>query len=127
MAWIIMGHTFLMPNGVSGYMNFEDVIENPLVLKESAERNAMFQIVVGAQTGVDTFFFLSGFLLAHLTLKEIRKGSMKLIPAIILRYIRLTPSLALVMMVFYKIWIFFGDGPFAADFQKSIYSRCDKS
>lgn len=126
MAWIIMGHTFLMPEGISGYSNPQDITVNPLNT-QVAEKNPLFQIVLGAQAGVDTFFFLSGFLLSHLTLKELRSGRMNVVLAIILRYVRLTPSLALVMLVFYKIWVFFGHGPFAVTFQDSINRRCDGS
>merc|ERR1719498_1770868 len=125
-----MGHTFLMPEGISGYANMEDISNNPLN-GQVAETNPLFQLVIGAQNGVDTFFFLSGFLLAHLTVKEIRagklKGCYKYLMAIVLRYIRLTPSLGLIMMIYYKIWVFFGEGPFAVSYQKSINERCDGS
>jgi len=123
MFWIILGHTFLMPEGVSGYKNAEDIEMNPLNGKV-AEKNPFMMIVISSQISVDTFFFLSGFLLAFLTLKEIRSGRLKVVPAIILRYVRLTPSLALVMMVFYKIWVFLGHGPFAPSFQDGIDRRC---
>jgi len=124
MAGIILGHTYIMPLGISGYANMEDVTVNP-INPDVAEKNVMFQALIGTQTGVDTFFFLSGFLLAHLSMKEIRAGRMNVIAAIILRYLRLTPSLALVMMVFYKIWAFLGTGPFAVQLQQSIMSKCD--
>merc|ERR1712070_172964 len=41
--------------------------------------------------------------------------------------VRLTPSLALVMLVYYKIWVYFGYGPFAVRFQDSIIRKCDGS
>jgi len=126
MAWIILGHTFLMPTGISGYQNQEDIVMSPLN-SDAAEANPLFQVIPGAQAGVDTFFFLSGFLLAYLTLKELRRGKVNVLAAIALRYLRLTPSLGLVMMVFYKIWQYFGHGPFAVTFQNSITSRCDGS
>lgn len=126
MAGIILGHTYIMPMGISGYANTEDIINNT-INSDVAENNWLFQAVIGSQTGVDTFFYLSGFLLAHLTMKEIRAGKMMVIPAIILRYLRLTPSLALVMMVYYKIWAYLGNGPFAVQLQRSIISRCRDS
>jgi peptidoglycan/LPS O-acetylase OafA/YrhL len=126
MAWIILGHTFLMPEGISGYANQEDIADNPLN-SHVAEKNPLFQIILGAQAGVDTFFFLSGFLLAFLTLEELRRGKMSPIYAIVMRYFRLTPSLALVLLVYYKIWAFLGHGPFAVSFQDSINGRCDGS
>merc|ERR1719329_1564349 len=126
MAWIILGHTFIMPQGISGYRNQEDIALTPLN-SHAAETNPLFQIIITSQISVDTFFFLSAFLLSYLTLKELRNGKVNVCAATILRYVRLTPSLALVMLVFYKIWIFFGYGPFAVQLQDSIVSRCDES
>jgi len=127
MAWIILGHTFMMPQGVSGFSNMEDVKTTPLN-SDTAGRNPLFSLFIfSAQSGVDTFFFLSGFLLSYLTLKEIRTGKLQVLGVIILRYLRLTPSLALTMVVYYKIWMYFGFGPFAVNFQESIKSRCDGS
>jgi len=64
-----------------------------------------------------------------LTLKEMESKGGKINPiiAIVLRYLRLTPSLALAMLIFYKILAFMGNGPFAPQFQQSINSRCDGS
>merc|ERR1712050_670022 len=47
--------------------------------------------------------------------------------AIILRYIRLTPSLALAMLVYYQILAYLGHGPFNPRYQDSIFRRCDIS
>lgn len=131
MVHIILGHSFLMSEGISGYSNQEDIVESSLNT-DSAENNPLFGLVLSAQSGVDTFFYLSGFLLSHLTLKELRQrnGQMSLrniIQAILLRYFRLTPSLALAMAVYYKIWSYLGFGPFAVRFQQSITQRCDDS
>jgi len=123
MAWIILGHTFLMPTGISGYSNYENVVKNPLN-SDVAENTYGFSLILSAQSGVDTFFFLSGFLLSYLTLKELRGGKVKLWAAIVLRYVRLTPSLAFVMLLFYKVLYFFGSGPFGPTFQDSISRRC---
>jgi len=126
MAWIILGHTFLEPMGISGYMNMEDIKMTPLN-SDVAENNPWLSFIMSAQAGVDSFFFLSGFLLSYLTLKELRQGKMKVVAAVILRYIRLTPSLALAMLIYYQIWQYFGFGPFAANFQDSVTRRCDGS
>merc|ERR1712072_1074481 len=126
MAWIILGHTFLEPMGISGYMNMEDIKMTSLN-SDVAENNPWLAFIMSAQAGVDSFFFLSGFLLSYLTLKEMRAGKMKVIAAVILRYVRLTPSLGLAMLVYYKIWQYFGFGPFAPAFQNSVTRRCDGS
>jgi len=72
---------------------------------------------------------MGGFLLAFLTVKELEKskGKFKYIQALALRYLRLTPSLAFVMMLYIMIWPHLGRGPFVPRFQNSIYRRCDGS
>jgi peptidoglycan/LPS O-acetylase OafA/YrhL len=124
MAWIIVGHTFIMAQGIAGYANQADIVESPLN-KNTAEQNPLMALIVNAQSSVDTFFYLSAFLLSHLTAKETRQ--VNVLQGIILRYCRLTPSLALAMLVYYKIWPHFGYGPFAVRFQESILSRCNTS
>lgn len=56
MAWIILGHSFLMPEGVSGYLNPQDVTSSPLNTA-SAESNPLLMIIIQAEQSVDTFFF----------------------------------------------------------------------
>lgn len=125
MLWIILGHTFMMPEGISGYMNPEDITVSSF-RTNPAEANVWFMVVMSAEAGVDTFFYLSGFLLSYLTLKELSRGA-KVNPlmATALRYLRLTPSLALAMLIYYKILAFLGNGPFAPQYQDSINRRCD--
>lgn len=126
MAWIILGHSFLMPEGVSGYLNPQDITSSPLNTA-SAESNPLLMIIIQAEQSVDTFFFLSGFLLSHLMLKELQHRGAHPLLAILLRYFRLTPSLALAMLVYYGILPYLAFGPFAATLQDSIFRRCDGS
>lgn len=133
MAGIILGHTYVMPMTISGYASPEDSMDTPLNV-DMASQSADSQIILGAQTSIDTFFFLTGFLLTHLTMKEIRAGKFSLssahehvLFAVVLRYLRLAPSLALVMLAYYKICAFIGEGPFAVQLQQSINSGCDGS
>jgi peptidoglycan/LPS O-acetylase OafA/YrhL len=118
-----------MPEGISGYANMEDVVDSPL-RKDAAEGDLTFMLIMCAQQGVDTFFYLAGFLLSLLTLKELASRGGKMVHPIVafaLRYLRLTPSLAFGMLVYYKILVFFGNGPFAPQYQESINQRCDSS
>ena len=122
------GHTFLMPEGISGYNNEQDIHMTQLN-HDAAENDPLFFLIVSAQIGVDTFFFLSGFLFSYLTVKELRRNARRFnkAQALVLRYIRLTPPFALAMVMFYQIWPYFASGPFGWKFQHSIYRRCDGS
>jgi len=124
MAWIILGHSFLMPEGVSGYSNPQDISSSPLN-KATAESNPLLMIIIQAEQSVDTFFFLSGFLLSHLMLKELQHRGAHPLVAILLRYFRLTPSLALAMLVYYGVLPYLAFGPFAVQLQDSIFRRCN--
>lgn len=126
MAWIILGHSFLMPEGVSGYSNPQDISSSPLN-KATAESNPLLMIIIQAEQSVDTFFFLSGFLLSHLMLKELQHRGAHPLVAILLRYFRLTPSLALAMLVYYGVLPYLAFGPFAVQLQDSIFRRCNGS
>lgn len=128
MFWVVLGHSFLMSKGIAGYSNPQDIVMSP-VNGAAAEANWMFMFVLNAQMSVDTFFFLGGFLFALLTVKELQRsrGKFNHMQALVLRYLRLTPSLGFVMMVYYLIWPFLAKGPFAPRFQNSIYRRCDIS
>ncbi|XP_055910867.1 nose resistant to fluoxetine protein 6-like, partial [Eupeodes corollae] len=63
---------------------------------------------------VDSFFFLSGLLVAWLGLKELDKTNGKINIALmyIHRYIRLTPALAAVVLFYITINRYIGSGPF---------------
>ncbi|CAE7762828.1 nrf-6 [Symbiodinium pilosum] len=127
MCWIILGHTFLMPEGVSGYTNPQDISLGGLK-RAVAENSPWLMLIIQAEQSVDTFFFLSGFLLSHLTLKELQRGGgANQLLAILLRYLRLTPSLALTMLVYFGILPYLASGPFALSLQDSIFRRCTGS
>ena len=128
MAWIILGHTFLMPQAIAGYDNPDEVVGN-----YGAQNSYSIQLILGAEIGVDSFFFLSGFLLSHLTLAKLAKpgakafGVIQWVQAMVYRYLRLTPSFAFAMLVYWGITFNLSSGPFAANFQHSITRRCVNS
>ncbi|XP_018372628.1 PREDICTED: LOW QUALITY PROTEIN: nose resistant to fluoxetine protein 6-like [Trachymyrmex cornetzi] len=98
MVWIIIGHSLLFSweycDNKIWTMRFADIIP--------------FQVMSNAPVSVDTFFFLSGFLLAYVYLKnKINKERIKLIHykeklneffiIAINRYIRLTPAYIMII------------------------------
>lgn len=98
MTWIIMGHTLLFGNNiiankVTGYIIADSVIA---------------QILSNTTFSVDTYFFISGFLLTLLYYKSLQgeKKPAKLkrqvyqyFSSFVKRYIRLTPPHAVVIMI----------------------------
>ena len=126
MVWIIVGHTMLMPAAIAGYDN-----EGDLVATWGYRGTFVLQSILGAEVGVDTFFFLSGFLAFRLlpVLSPLARRTGSVLRTTLLacskRYTRLTPSLVFVMLIYWKILPYYGAGPFVVRFQSSVFRRCD--
>ena len=88
MFWVILGHVYaFILNGVD---NLSEVI---VLMKRFS-----FQAVGNAFFSVDSFFFLSGVLVAYLTLRQMKKtGRFPVLHYYIHRYLRLTPTYAFVL------------------------------
>lgn len=125
MLWIVLGHTFVMPEAISGYANPLDIT----ALGGGDGRHWTFQLILGAEMAVDTFFFLSAFLFGHAFLGQV--SSSRRLPSPMLmylhRYLRLTPVMAFWLLLFYKLAPQMGEGPFWAAFVHSVTGRCDTS
>ena len=65
MQWVILGHTLLVL--VSGN------VDNPTTLFTDVAPRFSMQPIVNATVSVDTFFVISGFLLAYVSLRKLRK------------------------------------------------------
>ncbi|XP_072013943.1 nose resistant to fluoxetine protein 6-like [Amphiura filiformis] len=106
MFWVILGHTFICAMNIGA-------MENPLVGITFTQRFG-FQAVGNAFFSVDTFFFLSGFLLGFLTLSRMAKSDGK-IPWFWFyfhRFWRLTPVYMFTILVYMYLVPYFGEGPF---------------
>jgi hypothetical protein len=92
MVWIVLGHTMMMPAPINGFDNPED-----LVAKFGARSQVWFMTVIGGQIAVDTFFFLGGFLVAYLGVRDLEKrgGKIPYGAMVLHRYLRITPGLRL--------------------------------
>ena len=117
MVWVEYGHVVLYSAGLA----------LPFPVANLAAMDAQLQSPImtlsrGAEYSVDTFFFMSGFLATWGTLQEFSKAGAlehtprKWFPTMLhhaaLRYARLTPVYAFVLMVWYLLWPFAGTGPF---------------
>ncbi|XP_072376475.1 nose resistant to fluoxetine protein 6-like [Diabrotica undecimpunctata] len=117
-AWIIAGH------GFNGWLI--NVANNDYVKKE--QRDISFFYASGAQMSVDSFFFMSGFLLAYLYMKQKNKPlslQLKSLPYSILhRYIRLTPALAMVYFFQTTIIKHMNDTPVYYALNQAVIKTC---
>ncbi|XP_053380237.1 nose resistant to fluoxetine protein 6-like [Mercenaria mercenaria] len=105
-SWVILCHTYMM--GLP-------VIENVAVFLPKMLKRFTFQAVVNAFVSVDTFFVLSGLLVAYLSLREMRKvgGPRKFNWFLFYfhRFWRLTPPYMLLFMLYVPTFKYWSDGP----------------
>ncbi|CAF1133641.1 unnamed protein product [Rotaria sp. Silwood1] len=103
--WVIIGHSLIF--GFSFSINALDVV--------SWTRNIFFQLIISGVLSVDTFFVLSGFLTAVLFIRQVEKEGKLSFRLMILyyihRYIRLTPTFLLMVLVSINLTPYFGHGP----------------
>ncbi|GAB1602636.1 nose resistant to fluoxetine protein 6-like [Argonauta hians] len=104
MTWVLLGHTYVFGSSL---------FRNPATIMGYLKQFA-FQAIGNATVSVDSFFLLSGLLVAYSTLKALdaRQGKMNWIYFYVHRYWRLTPPILLVMMVYIPLFRYMGDGPF---------------
>ncbi|XP_041368659.1 nose resistant to fluoxetine protein 6-like [Gigantopelta aegis] len=105
MTWVILGHCMVFGLGV---------VDNILEFGQELKRFT-FQCIINGTVSVDTFFTLSGLLVAYLTFKEMKrvKKGLKLnwLMFYFHRFWRLTPPYMLLMMVYVPLMPYISSGP----------------
>ncbi|EDW56172.1 GM22968 [Drosophila sechellia] len=115
--WVVYGHIYLVsifgPN-----INF--------VKLDTWSRSPYSMLLQHAAYSVDTFFFLSGLLMVVIALRamERTKGKLNVSLMCLHRYLRLTPVLALAIIVYMSILPRMGDGPLYGKVNFDDYTRC---
>ena len=106
MFWVILCHTHVS-------VAMFGKIDNASSLLYNVAPRFTFQAILNGFFSVDSFFFLSGVLAAYLTLQEMaqRKGKFPILMYYIHRYLRLTPTLAFVMLFGWFLTLHLADGP----------------
>lgn len=124
MFWVILGHGFLFSLSV---------VKNPLTLLGSVASRFSTQPIVNAYFAVDTFFVLSGFLVMYLSLRELSRTKTKLssiswflLKFYVHRILRITPTLFIFLIFFWKVAKYLGDGPFW-DSMIGVTNQCDNT
>ncbi|KAL4219668.1 hypothetical protein ACF0H5_022240 [Mactra antiquata] len=106
MTWVILGHTYVfsLRNG-----------DNTVEFLGHMYKRFSFQAIENETVAVDTFFVLSGLLVAYLSLREMKKrgGPTKFnwLMFYFHRFWRLTPPYMLLLMLYVPTFKYWGDGP----------------
>lgn len=107
-SWVILGHTFSL---------FIDRIDSSATFFLTHIPSFASQAIINATVAVDSFFVLGGLLLAFLTLKQMKKqkgftGGMWGM-FYFHRFWRLTPTLALFVLLYAGLAVHLPDGPYS--------------
>lgn len=111
MLWIIGGHSYSF---AMQWLFFR----NPKEL-QAAPSNVLSQILANGTFSVDTFLFLSGFLVTRVVLKQMKKngGQLNLLIFYLHRYLRMTPLMMVVIAFCATLLKYMSEGP---SWQESI-------
>ncbi|KAK3592290.1 hypothetical protein CHS0354_032680 [Potamilus streckersoni] len=122
MSWVILGHTLT-------FAFFFQENAGPFILK--AYKEWTFMAISNATVSVDTFFALSGLLVAYLSLREMQKvGSVKKFNWIMYyfhRYWRLTPPYMLFLFFYSILFPYLGNGPYWFSSSYRDWEMCKES
>ncbi|KAJ5067984.1 o-acyltransferase [Anaeramoeba ignava] len=121
MLWIILGHSYSATFDTGATLNIYSVVD---IFKRFT-----YQIIPGGEFGVDTFFFLSGFLVSYLTLKKVNQNNGKFIHLgkfYLHRYIRLAPTFVFVLFFSYTLAPYLGYGPVWELTRNWLQKNCEK-
>ncbi|EDW66331.2 uncharacterized protein Dvir_GJ15968 [Drosophila virilis] len=119
LIWVVFGHEYMFgmvaPNVNRGSVLYW--LERPFA-----------QLIVHAVFSVDTFFFLSGLLVVMIALRSMERTKGRLnVPLMYLhRYLRLTPLLAMAILVYMTMIPVLVDGPLDKD-GFDDYSKCSRT
>lgn len=104
MTWVLLGHVYFF-----GILTPPDNIVGTLKINE----RFTYQAIANAYVSVDSFFFLSGFLVAYITLKKMDRvgGTLNYLAFILHRFIRLTPSYLFAIFIQTSLYPFIVNSP----------------
>ncbi|CAG0883124.1 unnamed protein product [Darwinula stevensoni] len=105
MTWVVMGHIY-------GF-SFAPQWRNLGTAFEQMFSDWRFMAIANATVSVDTFFFLSGLLVAYILLRDLKRSKGRFNPILyyLHRFIRLTPTLAIAVALLATLSRHMGNGP----------------
>ena len=123
-GWVILAHTFL-------WSLTTQALKDPLYAIEHITHRFSFQAMSNGFFAVDSFFFLSGALVAFLTLREMERknGRFPVITYYLHRYLRLTMVYAFLLFFWWTLTVHLGNGPTwnkVAGVDSNLQNNCEK-
>jgi len=119
MCWVIIGHGFLL---------YLLPVYNPTA-EGRVLQSFPFAYLRGAEFAVDTFFFLSGFLATWGIANQLSQRQLTTKTFLMLlvgRYLRLTPTYLVVIMLYWKVLPALATGPFWHDVTALAAQQCSQ-
>lgn len=106
MFWVILGHTYF-------FLFAFNMFKNIVLAHLHFGPRFTAQPILNGFFSVDSFFYISGFLVAYLTSREMsrRKGNFPFISYYLHRILRLTPTYMFVLFFFWFLTTHFINGP----------------
>eukprot|EP00057_Strongylocentrotus_purpuratus_P023831 XP_011678305.1 PREDICTED: nose resistant to fluoxetine protein 6 [Strongylocentrotus purpuratus] len=107
MFWIILGHSL-------SFQQKSGALADVLWVYSFPAKWFTSQVIFNSYVALDTFFFLGGLLVAYTGFKYMSKsvGRVNWLVAIVHRYIRITPAMAVVILLYTFVYPYLGEGPF---------------
>ncbi|XP_066999863.2 nose resistant to fluoxetine protein 6 [Anabrus simplex] len=119
MGWVVLGHRYLVVSGLPSI--------NMVYLNDFKKDWSRLTIMNGTLS-VDTFFLLSGLLTSYVFLKEMEKrGRFNILLFYVHRYIRLTPALAVMILMTVTLFNYGGEGPLWDSRHRTAREACEKN
>uniref|UniRef100_A0A8D8CWM4 Nose resistant to fluoxetine protein 6 n=1 Tax=Culex pipiens TaxID=7175 RepID=A0A8D8CWM4_CULPI len=118
MVWIVFCHNYMtiIMSTMSNAIGIYDWI-----------KSYHSMLIVGGTVSVDSFFLLSGMLIAWSVLKELNTRRKLNVPLMYLhRYLRLTPAFAALLLFTCTLMKYCGSGPFWSTLVKGTEDVCDE-
>ncbi|XP_054919233.1 nose resistant to fluoxetine protein 6-like [Dermacentor andersoni] len=120
-SWVILGHTYFLVSVTS-------LADSLNIIKYHSQ--AAFLMIANAYPCIQTFLFISGFLVAYNVIKHLKdyKGTLA-IPIVLLlvrRYIRITAPVMFLVGVWLLLPLFL-TGPLFSEYKDILFGQCEKN
>uniref|UniRef100_T2M7V7 Leukocyte receptor cluster member 1 n=1 Tax=Hydra vulgaris TaxID=6087 RepID=T2M7V7_HYDVU len=118
MSWVVLSHCYYFLHNVS--------TDNLHASLENFINTFSFQAISNAYVSADTFFLMSGFLVAYVSIKNMdKKGEINLLLFYLHRLLRVTPTYMLVIFIYSSLLPILINGPVTFKFKEKV-AMCQK-